>query len=106
MGPPSRMPSGSNSIVTWRSALGSRARACVWVAISSFARDRRLGHPAPRTLTGARARGWIAGLGLALIFALIIGLLFGLLRVLAARGGAAPASGQLARVREWLFGGD
>ena len=106
MGRPSRMPSGSNHIVTWRSALGAGIRACVLIAISSFAFDICTAHIGVHSVTRARGRGWLAGLGLALVLALVLGSLFGVLRALAARSGAPPAAGQLANLRAWLFGGD
>ena len=96
---------GASSVVTWPRALGSAVRACCLIAVSSFALDLGGTKIKLSALTHARVRGWLSGLALALLFALVVGLVLGALRALAARSAAAPAGGGLGRARTWLWGG-
>ena len=102
------MPIGSIDVVTWSRSLAGAVRACALIALSSFAIDLGGAHLRWASISHARMRGWLAGLGLALLLALVIGLVLGALRALAARGGSGPPGGGtsgLARAHAWLWRG-
>src|SRR5689334_4497623 len=105
---PGRMPIGSNDVPmtppTWPRALAAATRGGWLLVLCSFAIDLGGAHLRWASISHARMRGWLAGLGLALAVAGVLALLLGAVRVLAARSAAAPTGNARARLSGWLWG--